>query len=112
MAGMGPIRVETVRGEPIRVYDRILTPVARVVSAVEHRGTIREAGIEGVGWGVAHIRPLQVIEERDGVERPLLIPDVTGNVLRQMALVAVVISLVATVLIIANRLTRGRRSVS
>ena len=112
MVGMGPIRVETVRGEPIRVYDRTLTPVARVVSAIGHRGTIREAGIEGVGWGVAYVQPLQVIEERDGVERPLLIPDVTGNVLRQMALVAVVISLVATVLIIANRLTRGRRSVS
>ena len=111
MTNTGPIRIETVRGEPIRVFDRTLTPVARVVSAVEHRGTIREAGIEGMGWGVAFVRPLQVIEERDGVECALPIQDVTGTVLRQMAIVAIVVYVVATVLIIANRLTRGRQPV-
>ena len=109
MAGIGPIKIETkiIHGSPIQALGRVLTPIARLVTAHRQRGTIRAASIEGRSWGVSLVQPLAVVEERDGRERVLLIPDRTRTVLRQMALVAVVIPVVAIALIAANRLARS-----
>ena len=107
MMELGPFRVETVKGHTVAVFDRTLTPVARVASWVKHRGTIRKASLEGKGWGVAWVRPVAVIETRDGHERVLLVDDVTHKLLGRMALVALAISAVAAVLILANRLFRN-----
>ena len=104
---IGPFRVETAKGHTVAVFDRTLTPVARVVSGVRHRGTIRKANLEGKGWGVALIQPVAVIEARDGVERILPLDDVTHKLLGRMALVALAISALATVLIVTNRLLRN-----
>ncbi len=107
MIELGPFRVETVKGRAVTVFDRTLTPVARVVSGVRHRGTIRDSSLEGRGWGVALVRPVAAIETRDGVERVLPVDDVTRKLLGRMALVALATSAVAMVLIVANRLLRN-----
>jgi uncharacterized spore protein YtfJ len=108
MARIGPVTVETVRGTPVSVSGRILIPVVRVVSAIGHQGTIREARVEGTGWHVSFVRPLQVIEERNGEVRIYPIRDVTSTVLRQMSVVALVLSVVSMALILVNRLVRDR----
>ena len=108
MVDVGPLRIEIVRGEPVRVHDRVLTPVVRMTSALTHRGTIRKAQVEGIGGGVVVVQPVGVIEERDGVERVLPIGDVTATVLQRMALLAGLISAIAALLIVANRLARQR----
>ena len=108
MIDIGPVKTEIVRGSSIRVLDRVLTPVARLTMLRKHRGTIRRASIEGQGWGGAVVQPLAVVEESERGERVLPIPDVTRTVLRQMAIVATVISIVALGLIMANRWARSR----
>jgi hypothetical protein len=104
---IGPVRVETARGSSIRVLDRVFTPVVRLVNVRWHRGTIRKASVEGRGGGIVLVRPLAVVEERDGEERVVPIPDTTKTVLRQMAILAVVIPVLAILLIPANRLAKS-----
>ena len=87
---MGPLwQSKTARGTPIEVYGRTLTPVARVVSAVQHRATITADTSESSGWGIAITQPLRLVEERDGASHAYPIPDLTVAVLQQMAMVAV-----------------------
>jgi hypothetical protein len=90
MRGSSPLQVKTVRGTPIDVCGRTLTPVARVISAVQHRATIGAGQVEGSGWGFAHIQPIALTEEQAGTTRTHRIPDQTRTVLGQMALVALV----------------------
>lgn len=108
MTRVGPITIERVRGTRIEFYGRTLTPVARVVSAIRHRGTIKETGIEGRGGGVAFVIPLEVVEEYNGQVRILPIKDATCSVLRQMAIVAALTPVVAIVLVLINRWMRRR----
>jgi len=98
-----------VQGTPIHVYDRTLTPVVRVVSMVRRRGTIGQHSVEGVGGGFVCVRPVGVVERRNGETREVPIADVTGSMLRQMALVATAIPLVALALISFSRWIRGRQ---
>jgi uncharacterized spore protein YtfJ len=108
MSQMGPVRIETVQGTPIEAYGRRFTPVVRIVSAVKRQATISEDQAKGAGWGVTLATPLSVIEERDGGVHTLPIPDRTGLVLRQMAILAVAIPLLAWLLIWINRLAHER----
>ena len=108
MARPSRFRVETRYGEPIRVLGRTLTPVVRVSSVAQQRGTVREDAVGGHGWIVVRARPIQVIETQNGRERIVAIPDVTGAALRQIALVAIVISL-ASIAIIAFARNKGKR---
>ena len=102
-----PLQVKTVRGTPIRVYGRTLTPVARVVSAVRHRATIRAQSYDGVGWGAAWVEPLAVIEQDGSRTRTVLIPNVTATVLRQMAVVALALpALCLAAISIARRIRK------
>lgn len=103
---LGPIRVKTIVGEPIHIASRTLMPVTRVTAALRHRGTVRQTTIEGRGQGWASIRPIAVIENRDGVERVFRIWDLTRVMLIQMAVLALVVPVIALVVIIANRLVR------
>jgi hypothetical protein len=54
------------------------------------------------------VQPLAIVEEDGHGERVLPIPDATRTVLRQMAIVAIAIPIVALVLIMANRWARSR----
>jgi hypothetical protein len=91
MSNAGPLQVKTVRGTPIRAYGRTLTPVVRVVSLVQHQATVRERDCDGRGWGALWVKPLAIVEHDGQRAHTMLIPDVTGTVLRQMALVALAI---------------------
>ena len=113
MQGSSPLQVKTVRGTPIQVYGRTLTPVARVVSATKHRGTIRRGQIEGAGWGVAYVQPLAVLEAddlsaQDADVRTVPIPDATATVLRQMAVVALIIPALCMAVVAIARWIRNR----
>jgi hypothetical protein len=106
MSEVGPFEVQIVRGAPIEVYGRTLTPVARVVVGRLRRGTIHEESVDGWGWAVRRVYPIQIRERRAGVERVLPVCDATKQVLRRMSVIAVTISVVAVILILANRLSR------
>ena len=90
MKRSSPLQVKTVRGTPIQVYGRTLTPVARVTSAVQHRATIHADRVEGSGWGFAQTQPTALVEEYEGSVYTHPIPDRTRTVLGQMALLALV----------------------
>jgi len=104
---MGPLVVEEAHGTPISVYGRTLTPVCHVVSRLRHRGTIRAAHVEAHGWGVGIVRPVAVLEERNGEEHMLPIRDVTASMLRKMALAGVVVLVAATALVFAHSWARN-----
>jgi hypothetical protein len=100
--------VEEAHGTPISVYGCTLTPVCHVVSRLRHRGTIRAAHVEAHGWGVGIVRPVAVLEERNGEEHMLPIRDVTASMLRKMALAGVVVLVAATALVFAHSWARRR----
>jgi hypothetical protein len=108
MSLSGPVITEHVYGRPIQVYGRTLTPVARVISMVRHRGTIRERRIEGVGGGVVSIQPARIIEEHAGRVSTLAIRDSTASMIRYMALAAVIVPLLALALIWFDQWMRER----
>jgi len=103
MKRSSPLQVKTIRGTPIVVYGRTLTPVAQVTSTVQHRATIRADRVEGSGWGFARTQPTALVEEQDGSSHTYRIPDRTRTVLGQMALAALVIpALCAAVIAVAD----------
>ena len=103
-----PLTIRKVEGSSREVYGRTLTPVAQVLSFVRHKGTIRESAVEGAGWGLAWSKPCEIVEERDGEVRVLPIPDVTGTAVRQMALVALAVPMLAMALVLLARWLRDR----
>jgi hypothetical protein len=108
MTDLGPLRFETICGKPLAVFGRTLAPVVRAVSVTRHRGTIRSTRVDGRGNGTVLVRPLGVIETRDDVEQFMPISDLTSKILCQMALVALIVSIISLVLMVANRLEKGR----
>jgi hypothetical protein len=83
--------------------------VARLASAARHRATVRERTLEGHAAGLVHVQPLHLVDVRPDGNRILPIRDVTARVIGQMALLAMAISLVSLVLIVANRQATKRR---
>jgi hypothetical protein len=70
-----PLRVQTIRGEPYRIGERTLIPVARVVSFGRARGTIRAERVSGWGAGFVHISPVLLIEQTSEGERRIAVYD-------------------------------------
>jgi len=104
--GSSPIQIKTMRGTPIEVDGRTLTPVARVISGVRHRATINADHVEGSGWGFARTQPIALIEEQGGTTHTYLIPDQTRAVLGQMVRVALVIPVLCTAVVAVARWLR------
>jgi hypothetical protein len=104
----GPLRIQTVRGTPFRVYGRILTPIVRVVSVVKRRATIRTSRYQGGGWGAVWVRPLAIVDHDGHNARTMLIPNRTATVLRQMVAVALVIPILCLAVISIARRIRDR----
>ena len=102
------VTVDKVRGEPIQVYGRILTPVARVVSIIRRRGTIGGIQVSGGAGGYVYAKPVEVIEELDGDVRVLPIEDPTGTSLFRMAVIATLVPVLAAALVFVSR-RMGRR---
>lgn len=108
----GPVRLSIVHGDPIEVRGRTLTPVARVIAGGSHTGTVREHSVEGRGWAVQIIRPIKIIEERDGETRTLIIPDITRERLRKMALVSIVVAIASIIVILVAKINRAQSPLS
>ena len=90
MRKVGPTTVEAVKGEPIVVGEKELTPVARVVSFVRRRGAIKERGIAGSGGGFVIIEPTAVVESSPQGIRRLPVRDETRRALAGMLAAAVI----------------------
>jgi uncharacterized spore protein YtfJ len=85
----GPLQVKTVRGEPIRVDDRTLIPVVRVVSFGRARATIGRTRHGGWGAGFVSIRPVALLEETAHGQRRIQIADGTWVAVRRLIWLAV-----------------------
>jgi hypothetical protein len=83
-------------------------PIARAISLVKHRATIRMRGYEAAGWGALWIGPLAVVEHDGDETHTMLIPNVTGTVLRQMATVALVLPVLCLAVVSIARRMRDR----
>jgi hypothetical protein len=103
-----PLQIKTVRGTPIHAYGRTFVPIARVISLVKHQATIRESGYAGSGWGAVWVKPLAVVEHDGGEAHTMLIPNVTATVLREMAIVALVLPVLCLAVISLARWMRDR----
>jgi hypothetical protein len=104
----GPLQIKTVQGTPIQVYGRTFVPIARAISYVKHRATIRKSGYGAAGWGAVWVRPLAVVEHDGDETHTMLIPNVTGTVLRQMAAVALALPVLCLAVISIARRMRTR----
>lgn len=104
----GPLQIRTARGTPIHVYGRTFVPIARVISLVKHRATVRKTGYEAAGWGAMWVKPLAVVEHDGDETHTMLIPNVTATVLREMATVALVLPMLCLTAISLARRIRNR----
>jgi hypothetical protein len=103
-----PLQIKTVRGTPIQALGRTFVPIARVVSLVKHRATIRTTGYEAGGWGGVWVKPLAVVEHDGGEAHTMLIPNVTATVLREMAIVALALPALCLAVVSLARWMRDR----
>ncbi len=101
-----PFRIQMLYGAPITLYGRTFTPLARVISGGEHRGTVYADRVQGIGWGAAAIQPLALIEKSGGQERRWFIADLTRQVtaiISVIAIVSMIASLATLTLIFIKR---------
>jgi uncharacterized spore protein YtfJ len=89
----GPLRVETVRGEPYHVGGRTLIPVARLVTYGRASATIASDRVGSWGGGFVQVIPVAVVEETAEGERPIAVTDATSAALRGLLGTAVAATL-------------------
>jgi uncharacterized spore protein YtfJ len=90
---IGPLRIATVRGEPLQAGGRTLIPVVRFVSWGRARATIGTRGVWGWGGGFVRIRPLAVLEETPHGERRVAIVDSSAAAARGLLGATLVVTL-------------------
>lgn len=78
---LGGIRFKTMRGAPLHVAGRKLTPEARVLSLGRARGTFGTRQISGWAGAFSGISPVAVIVEGGDGEQRLAIGDATRRAL-------------------------------
>jgi hypothetical protein len=103
-----PVTIARVQGEPRVLCGRTFTPVARAIVLAQRRGTVRKTTVEGRAGGLVYLRPIAVIEEREGQVRTWPIPDRTASILKQMALVAAAMPIVFLALVFLRRRVQDR----
>ena len=101
-----PVRISIIHGEPITVYGRTLTPVAKIISGGDHQGTIRARQINGSGWAFACVKPSHIIEQRNGETVKIPIPDVTREVLSKIAILSAIVAVVSIVFVLGGYIRR------
>ena len=81
--------MEAVKGEPIVVGEKELTPIAKVISFVRRRGAIKKRGIAG-GGGFVLIEPTAVVESSPQGTRRIPVRDETRRALVGMLAAALI----------------------
>jgi hypothetical protein len=95
---------EIVEGRPVRLGQRELVPVVRVESVVQRQASVGAGGLSGGGLGFVHLKPVAILERRDGAgERRMRIPDRTAQLIGGLLLVGFVIPLL---MLVAVRVAR------
>lgn len=93
MSRPGPLRIETVRGEPYEIDGRTLIPVVRIVAWGKAKATVGTKRVGGWGSGFVSIRPLAMVEERAAGERRIAITDATSEAVGRLLCAALAITL-------------------
>lgn len=87
-----PWVTELIESEPITVGRREWVPVVRVRSIVRRQVTFGTASSRGSGSGLVWLQPAFVIERLpDGSQGRIAIPDVTGTIVKEMLIGALVL---------------------
>lgn len=85
---------EIVRGRPARFGRSELVPVVQVESVVERRAFVGDSGLSGGGLGFVRLKPIAILERRDGGgERYMSVRDRTAQLIGGLLLVALIIPL-------------------
>jgi hypothetical protein len=102
----GPFRRQIVRGEPLYIAGKTLTPVARLVAFACGRGTLRSRSLSGWATGLVRVAPLGMVAEVDGREEWVAVHDATASALCRLLLIAAAATLFLSVV---RRLASRRR---
>ncbi len=105
----GRLQSRTVQGGPIQVGDRILTPVVRVVSYGQAKGTVGTRQVGGGGGGFVQITPIAVLEGTPDGENRIPIQDATRSAMLGILGVAAVFTLLMAAV---RRLARRPRKLA
>jgi uncharacterized spore protein YtfJ len=98
------LQVRTVRGEPFRVGDRALTPVARVVTFGRASGTVGRDGVSGWGGAFVRITPLALEERTPDGQHSIAVYDAASRVVSGfLAQAAAIVLLLCAVRWLARR---------
>ncbi len=84
---------EIIAGDPIRVGDRVLTPLVRKTTNVRRRAVIGQDQLSGQGWGYVSMQPVAILEEGPAGQRKIPIRDRTTQLLGGLLLAACIIPL-------------------
>ena len=95
---------EIVEGRPVRFGHRELVPVVEVESVVQRQALVSNRGLMGGGLGFVHLKPIAILERRDGERlRHMRIPDRTAQLIGGSLLVGLAIPLL---MLVAVRMAR------
>ncbi len=94
----GRLHVKTVQGEPIQVGEKTLTPVVRIVSYGQAKGTVGTRQVRAQGGGFVQITPVAVLESTPEGQRHIPIQDVTRSSTMGILGVAVGVTLLMAVI--------------
>ncbi len=108
----GPRQTELVEGDPLPIEGRELVPLVRVTRRVQRRASIYSDGVNAQVLGLVHLRPIAILDrEEDGrVHERHQIRNGTARAIGRLALAALLISCLATMLIYLGRRLIDRHS--
>ncbi|HHN93699.1 MAG TPA: hypothetical protein ENK17_02940 [Anaerolineae bacterium] len=86
-----------ITGDPIRVGERELLPLAQVTFSGRRRVSLTGRGTMAQVWAVARLRPIAIVERGDQGERRIPIRDETARLLSGLLLAAILIPLLLEV---------------
>lgn len=110
MAGIGPLRIQTLEGEPIAIGEITLIPQAQLVTLGRCQGSITESGFGGWGWAWGLLIPRALLEKRGGSRRRIPIPDRAARALLSMALMGLAVALLSVLVqMLVQSLSTGRK---
>lgn len=103
-----PSGPSVIAGDPIHLGARELVPLVGVTGFVRRRALVGTTRVGACGRGFVRLRPLGIVERRDGHQRQISIPDTTPRVLALLTLAAILVPLAVAVTVALAR--GGERS--
>jgi hypothetical protein len=105
----GPLLTEVVEGNPLQIAGREVVPLVRLRGRMRRRASLRGDDVGGQGYGFIDIRPVALVDRRDGDEAYLRIPNGTVRAIGWRLLVALIVPWLAILLVqLSRQLDSGR----